>query len=59
MAMRKPASGGPMNWLLTISTPHRRLLAVCSCDRATMAGMKVWAVLSLSTSAKPVSKEVA
>ena len=43
---RRLASGGPRNWLATISAEYIRPFARSRCWASTIAGMNVWALLS-------------
>ena len=45
-ASSRPASGGPTNWLATVSAEYRRPLAFSRSRSTTRAGMNVWALLS-------------
>ena len=45
-ASSRPASGGPTNWLATISAEYSRPFARSRSASVTRAGMNVWALLS-------------
>ena len=46
VSSRMLASGGPRNWLATISAEYIRPFARSRCSASTIAGMNVWALLS-------------
>ncbi len=54
-AISSAPSGGPMNVLATSSALHIRPFAFSRCSVWTIEGMNVWAELSYSTSAIPIS----